>query len=216
MRIVSILFVLLGCGSGGGGGSDKTKEKPPAEKTESWSYAVAATDDLPKCNSDREGQLAYVKDEKKFYSCSEEEWGKVDITGAAGADGMSIAGIWKYEDNDLDTATDLNTDSATSEVYLAYMQLIIFSDGSKHLTATYSTVDEDSNGDEYSTTATHSIYIVEATEDFYQYGKIGAERNYVARYELKGTDENPQVGIKVNLDSYSDDTEYIPDLESVL
>lgn len=52
-----------------------------------YSLMVADSKDLPTCDLSNEKQLAYVKNENKFFSCQESTWTEVSIKGSDGAQG---------------------------------------------------------------------------------------------------------------------------------
>lgn len=66
---ITSLLLLSACGGDSGSSSG------PNDSGTSDSDLVAATfDDLPVCTDKREGAIAYVKDEKKAYSCIDGDW----------------------------------------------------------------------------------------------------------------------------------------------
>jgi hypothetical protein len=71
----------------------KMSTTPAESQLVSMAYNLAV--ELPECTVEREGVLAYVKDEKTFYTCSSLNWDVIDVSGKAGkdgADGQSITG----------------------------------------------------------------------------------------------------------------------------
>lgn len=69
MRFLFILFILgiSACGkSSGRGGNDSA--------TGSNSFVVQDTDSLPACDAEREGQLAYIKQDKTLRACDGTSW----------------------------------------------------------------------------------------------------------------------------------------------
>jgi hypothetical protein len=53
-----------------------------------YSLRVSGKDTLPECTVDNEAQLAYASTEKQFYACQDSAWLAIDITGAAGKNGI--------------------------------------------------------------------------------------------------------------------------------
>lgn len=88
MRSCLLLMVLAvtGCGKGGGGGSNASS---PQQATPSTSMLVDNKDALPTCDTSRNGQLAYVKGESKFYGCDGASWAEISIKGDKGDTGTA-------------------------------------------------------------------------------------------------------------------------------
>lgn len=91
--LLIIALILTSCGGSDGGSS--TDEAPSTEisaqeaenPARKLSITLAKVADLPDCSDELEAQLAYVKENKQFYSCEGTEWVKIDIEGRDGVDG---------------------------------------------------------------------------------------------------------------------------------
>ena len=95
MKYLSLITLLmLGCGSDRG---EPTDPRPATDKLNSQSIALDSIDDLPRCTKTVKHQLAYIIDEKSFYTCDGETWQLIDdvpqavtvLKGKDGADGVN-------------------------------------------------------------------------------------------------------------------------------
>jgi hypothetical protein len=102
------------------------------------SMLVESSKDLPACNAEKKGALAYVKSEEKFYVCSG-EWASVSIKGekgekgSSGPNGLGITKIQKMKEIKTSFCTEY---SSIEWCYFGGGQVIRFGDG--HIMATAS------------------------------------------------------------------------------
>jgi hypothetical protein len=70
--------------------STSTVTNNAAETTTSSGYStlVGTVADLPKCDAPKRGSLAYVSNEKKFFSCENDSWMPVEIKGESGKNSL--------------------------------------------------------------------------------------------------------------------------------
>ena len=102
----ALIAVLVSCGgdkeSGGGGppstppvtGNNPTERE--AAETPWNSFSVASMSLLPKCETSKQGALAYVRGEKKFYTCDGTSWQAEDILPK---DSFAVVDRWKFHVN---------------------------------------------------------------------------------------------------------------------
>jgi hypothetical protein len=115
------------------------------------SMLVETSKDLPACNEDKKGALAYVRSEEKFYVCSG-EWGAVAIKTeqeTASKNPMLITKIQKMQRIRTNFCTEF---SSIDSCYFAGGQVISLADGNMLITATwdyfaYSSISHDSDTD---------------------------------------------------------------------
>ena len=84
-----VCFISASCGTSESGDTSAANAASQGSST----MFVTSQGNLPLCETAKEGQLAYVNDDKSFYSCSKLAWIKVEIKGDKGDPGsQGVAG----------------------------------------------------------------------------------------------------------------------------
>lgn len=89
MKNILIILLLISCGTKDNNKSDSNNNidvKHEVVDTQIYSIALDDIGNLPDCNETRKNQLAYIKDEEKFYVC-DGGWAEIEIRGQNGDKG---------------------------------------------------------------------------------------------------------------------------------
>ncbi|OWV08247.1 MULTISPECIES: hypothetical protein [unclassified Fibrobacter] len=104
----ALCITLIACGSDGGTTAEDNSTESSSTET---SIVINTFEDLPNCNSKREGNLAYIKDDKIAYVCEDGSWHKDVSNNTSGNSGDNGAN----ESSDAD-ATDTGSAINDSEL----------------------------------------------------------------------------------------------------
>lgn len=128
LLLTIVLIILTGCGADDGSdsakeGKDSLRGRKGAQKPNLASIALDLKADLPECSADNDTQLAYVKEDGLFYSCSNLAWEVVDVAsgkdGANGKDGEDgIDGVTTIQQIAAQSLVNHWTDSATGKEWI--------------------------------------------------------------------------------------------------
>src|SRR5690242_3998136 len=95
-RVLMFAFIFSACGAApnNAASTDKPADVAPTDApaaTPPHDMMVSDSTSLPKCTSDEEGWLVYLKIPGKFQVCTASAWADVDIKGAKGDAGKDGA-----------------------------------------------------------------------------------------------------------------------------
>jgi hypothetical protein len=161
---VAAFSLNISCGSSSNanqtGDSEISQEKSvnksdePVKSQSYGSLLVEGSKDLPSCNAEKNGSLAYVKSEEKFYVCSG-EWTTISIKGEKGDPGVAgsdASGIIKTQIINLDQTNYCNEFYTIERCGFLGGQLVRFADGNILVSVSwqyfaYSSISKDSDFD---------------------------------------------------------------------
>jgi hypothetical protein len=151
------MTILVGCGSKGGGGSAPDVVEP-SEVVEQVieapkSLSLDTKEELPACGEDNLSQLAYVASEAVFYDCGVSGWETVEI----GPEAPFVASELYWSDTSF--SADILVDDADTLALGVYptSALVVTVGEIVHVTVSVIILAEDSGGDLFSTTFSHSF-----------------------------------------------------------
>jgi hypothetical protein len=145
--IIYLFISLVNCGKKSNSGGNRESNRP-------YSMTVNTADQLPTCDSAHVNQIVYVSDENQLYACGEDsEWAAI----SPGA--LNIDKWISYETTTYAGADNLVTDGGAATVYIANINLYLFSNDTANITVTGNYRASDSDSDTYYFDFNHSFYV---------------------------------------------------------
>ncbi len=215
-RIVSIsktLFLscvaLSSCGRSEGykqSDSPSDSNSPTASngKNETWnSYAIATSALLPKCEPAKVGALAYVRDEKKFYTCEATGWQVEDILPK---ETNSIVGRWKFHVDSYQGEPNLSDEDADIFTKIGDISIIKFQNGTAFFSFSGVKSEYLPNIDEFDGTEfSFSDFITNTKTEFSAIYKLDTYSNMRLRIKINASAAVPTFSAVVDVDgNFSD------------
>jgi hypothetical protein len=218
---ISNLLVIAGCGSVDGKFDSAAahttpqvgvQQTPaPAADESPVSFAVTSAGALPACSATRVGSLAYVKDEKAFYTCESTGWMPQDILPK---DPLAVVARWEYHIDSYVDAPNIMDEAVFAYVHIGDIEIIKYANGSASFFLSgvrldYTGTDyTDSHDHIYNGDFSYSGFISDTKSDYTKVFKIAASTDARLRVRINLSSPTPSFKAVVDIDGiFSNNTD---------
>lgn len=176
---------------------------PPAADDSPVSFAVTSVAALPGCSAARVGSLAYVKDEKAFYTCETTGWMPQDILPK---DPFDVVGRWEYHIDSYVDAPDIMDESLFSGLKIGDIEIVKYEGGSASFFLSGTMLDwtgsdsAETHDHIYGSDFSFSGFISDTKNDYTKVFKITASRDTRLRIRINFSSPTPSFKAVVDVD----------------
>jgi hypothetical protein len=167
------------------------------------SFAVTSVGALPGCSAARVGSLAYVKDEKAFYTCEPTGWMPQDILPK---DPLAVVGRWEYHVDDYLASPNLMDEALYSALHVGDIEIIKYANGSASYFLSGARLDltgtdyTDSHDHFYNSDFSFSGFISDSKSEYTKTFKISAATDSRLRIRINFLSSIPTFKAVVDID----------------
>jgi len=161
------------------------------------SFSVASSAALPTCDPNRDGALAYVSGEKKFYVCENSSW---VATGIGENNEVKVTGRWVFHVDTYQGEPDV-MEETLGLVKVGDIEIIRYSNDTARYFISGNMVDWDSGDtDIYSDNFSYNGEVTDIKQNYTKIFKFGSYSNMRLRVKINFSSQNPTVMIVGDMD----------------